>query len=134
MPVTVRCADIREVAVENASVVVLNFTLQFIPPGDRLALLERIRAGMRPDAVLVLSEKIAGCDVAQDRLLTELHHAFKRANGYSDLEISQKRSALERVLIPETIATHRQRLVQAGFSRSDLWFQCFNFVSLVARA
>lgn len=134
MPVTVRCADIRDVPVENASVVVLNFTLQFVPPGDRLALLQRIRAGMRPDGVLVLSEKIAGCDPAQDRLLTDLHHAFKRANGYSDLEISQKRSALERVLVPETIAAHRQRLAQAGFSRSDLWFQCFNFVSLVARA
>jgi tRNA (cmo5U34)-methyltransferase len=134
MPVTVQCADVRDVAVENASVVVLNFTLQFLPPSDRLALLRRIRHGMRPDAVLVLSEKIAGADPDQDRLLTELHHAFKRANGYSELEISQKRSALERVLIPETIAAHQQRLAAAGFSRSDVWFQCFNFVSLVARA
>jgi tRNA (cmo5U34)-methyltransferase len=134
MPVELHCADIRDVPVMDASVVVLNFTLQFLPPQDRLALLTRIRAGMRPGGVLVLSEKIAGADADQDQLLTDLHHAFKRANGYSDLEISQKRAALDKVLIPETIATHQQRLAEAGFSRSDLWFQCFNFVSLVARA
>lgn len=132
MPVTLHCADIRDVAIEDASVVVLNFTLQFLPPADRLALLSRIRAGMRPGGVLILSEKIAGADAEQDALLTDLHHAFKRANGYSDLEISQKRAALERVLVPETLDAHRQRLAAAGFTRADLWFQCFNFVSLVA--
>jgi tRNA (cmo5U34)-methyltransferase len=65
-------------------------------------------------------------------LNTDLHHAFKRANGYSDLEIAQKRSALDNVLIPETLAAHRTRLQRAGFSSVDVWFQCFNFASLVA--
>jgi tRNA (cmo5U34)-methyltransferase len=113
--------------------VVLNFTLQFLPPGDRLPLLARIRDGLRAGGILILSEKIAGRDAAADGLLTEMHHAFKRANGYSELEISRKRSALEKVLVPETLDTHRQRLAAAGFARADLWFQCFNFVSLVAR-
>ena len=63
-----------------------------------------------------------------------MHHAFKRANGYSDLEISRKRTALENVLVPETLQTHQARLQQAGFVRSDLWFQCFNFISLVAHS
>lgn len=134
MPVELHCADIRAIPIVDASVVVLNFTLQFLPPEDRLALLTDIRIGMRPGGVLVLSEKIAGADPVQEQELTNLHHAFKRANGYSALEISQKRAALDKVLIPETIATHQARLAQAGFSRSDLWFQCFNFVSLVARA
>jgi len=40
---------------------------------------------------------------------------------------------LENILVPETLEVHRERLGQAGFSRTDLWFQCFNFVSLVAR-
>ena len=65
-------------------------------------------------------------------LLTELHHNFKRANGYSDLEIAQKRSALDKVLIPETLKTHQQRLLQAGFRSVDCWFQCFNFASIIA--
>lgn len=134
IPVAIECADIRDVAIESASVVVLNFTLQFLSTDDRLRLLQRIRAGMCEGGVLVLSEKIAGDDPEQDRLLTEMHHAFKRANGYSELEISQKRTALENVLIPETIAVHQTRLAEAGFARSDVWFQCFNFVSLVAYA
>lgn len=133
LPAEVQCADIREVVVEDASVVVLNFTLQFLPVTDRLALLTRIREGLSPGGVLVLSEKISGDTPAADAELTALHHAFKRANGYSDLEISQKRSALEKVLLPETLGTHRDRLTQAGFAHVDVWFQCFNFLSLVAR-
>jgi len=133
LPVDFVCADVRDVAVRNASVVVLNFTLQFLPPDDRLPLLQGIRRGMVDDAILVLSEKIAGVDEAEDSLLVDLHHAFKRANGYSNLEISRKRNALENVLLPETIATHVARLKTAGFSRVDLWFQCFNFISLIAR-
>ena len=127
------CADVREVPLSNASIVVMNFTLQFLPPDDRLALLQRIHGGLRPGGILVLSEKIAGGDPVADHLLTELHHAFKRANGYSELEISRKRLALEEVLLPEPLTAHRARLAEAGFSRSDLWFQCFNFVSLVAQ-
>ncbi len=131
--VTTICNDIRNVKICNASVVVLNFTLQFLPVEERLPLLKSIHTGMLDEGVLILSEKIAGSDEAEDRSLVELHHAFKRANGYSDLEISQKRAALEEVLVPETIAVHRLRLAKAGFNRVDLWFQCFNFVSFVAR-
>lgn len=127
-----QCADVRDVVVDDASVVVLNFTLQFLSPDDRPALLRRIRDGLRPGGILILSEKISGEDSAADELLRQMHHAFKRANGYSQLEISRKRTALEHVLVPETLKVHRQRLREAGFDRTDLWFQCFNFVSLIA--
>jgi len=129
-----RLADIRDVPIQNASVVVLNFTLQFLPREQRGELLSRIRQGLSKGGILILSEKILGESPEQDARLVEMHHAFKRAQGYSDLEISQKRSALEKVLLPETLAAHQQRLQQAGFARSDLWFQCFNFVSIVAQA
>lgn len=132
--VEVQCADLCEVPIGDASVVVLNYTLQFVPPAERQALLARIRAGMRPGGVLVLSEKIKGADPEEDRRLIELHHAFKRANGYSELEISQKRAALEQVLIPETLVAHRARLQTAGFRAVDVWFQCCNFASLLAYA
>ena len=67
-----------------------------------------------------------------DELNIELHHQFKRDNGYSDLEVARKRNALENVLLPETLAQHKQRLADAGFSSCDVWFQCFNFASLIA--
>lgn len=132
-PIDFVCADIADMAFDNASLVTLNFTLQFIPLAQRNELLSRIHAGLRPGGILILSEKIRFDDPEEETLQIEMHHAFKRANGYNDLEISQKRSALENVLIPETAEQHRARLQQAGFQRADLWFQCFNFVSLVAR-
>jgi tRNA (cmo5U34)-methyltransferase len=132
VPVELVCADLQDVAVEQASVSVLNFTLQFIPLAEREALLQRIAHGTMPGGVLILSEKIAFEDAEHQTLMTELHHNFKRANGYSDLEIAQKRTALENVLIPETLKTHQQRLMRAGFRSVDCWFQCFNFASIIA--
>lgn len=124
--------DILTSEITNASVVVLNFTLQFIPPEKRLQLLEKIHDGMHSGGVLILSEKVVFDDSHLDGLLADIHHDFKRAHGYSDLEVSQKRNALENVLVPETIAAHRERLNQAGFASVDVWFQCFNFMSMLA--
>ncbi len=132
IPVTMVCADLQNVDIKNASVVVLNFTLQFIAVEERLLLIKRIYQGLKPGGILILSEKIAFDENAKQEFHIEAHHDFKRANGYSDLEISQKRSALEKVLIPETLVSHQQRLKLAGFDFSELWFQCFNFISLVA--
>lgn len=126
------CADIRDVAIADASMVVLNFTLQFIPVAEREALLARIYRGLVPGGILVLSEKVVFADSHHNDLMIELHHSFKRANGYSELEISQKRNALENVLIPETLDSHRRRLKSIGFGSVDVWFQCFNFASLLA--
>jgi tRNA (cmo5U34)-methyltransferase len=131
-PVDLVCADLAQVKVENASVVVLNWTLQFVPLEMRGAVVAGIYDGLHPGGVLVLSEKVTFEDPHLDALNIDLHHEFKRANGYSDLEIANKRSALENVLVPETLATHKSRLGEAGFETCDVWFQCFNFASLVA--
>ncbi|PAV24871.1 carboxy-S-adenosyl-L-methionine synthase CmoA [Tamilnaduibacter salinus] len=131
-PVSLHCDDILDTPLSDASVTTLNFTLQFVEPDERLPLLRRIFEATRPGGALILSEKIRAEDEAEQQLQTDLHHDFKRANGYSDLEISQKRSALEQVLIPETLATHRERLEQAGFDTVIVWYQCFSFISLLA--
>lgn len=130
--VDVQCRDVREVAIENASVVVLNFTLQFIPLEDRFGLLQKIYQGLLPGGILILSEKLKFDDDRQQELQTQMHHAFKKAQGYSDLEVSQKRTALENVLIPETFAQHQNRLREVGFSSAEVWFQYFNFASIIA--
>jgi len=132
LPVNLRCEDILSTPLENASVITLNFTLQFVPPHARSGLLRRIAEATRPGGVLILSEKIRFEDSAEQDIQTRLHHEFKRANGYSDLEISQKRSAIEQVLIPETLADHRERLLDCGFDQVIVWYQCFNFVSMLA--
>lgn len=126
------CADVRHIDVADAAMVVLNFTLQFIPLADRTGLMKSIHEGMAENGVLVLSEKIASDNPLTEQLFVEMHHGFKKTQGYSDLEISQKRSALENVLIPETLNAHIERLRSVGFSRIEPWFQCFNFMSLLA--
>ena len=130
--VSVRQADIVELEIETASLVVMNFTLQFIAEGERQTLVNKIYAGMNKGGAFLLSEKIKSNNEAEENRLISLHHAFKKANGYSDLEISQKRSSLEQVLLPETVEQHIDRLNKAGFSEVMVWFQCFNFVSLLA--
>ena len=124
--------DIRTASIKNASVVVLNFTLQFISPVERDALIHKIYKGMRKGGALILSEKVSFEDGEQNGRFSNIHHDFKRANGYSDLEISQKRTAIENVLISETIPQHQHRLYRAGFSSAEVWFQALNFMSLLA--
>lgn len=132
VPVEVIEADIRDVAIENASVVMVYFTLQFVPLEARDALVQNIGRGMAPGGVLILAEKLAFEPDASQRWMDEHHHDFKRAQGYSDLEIARKRQALENVLVPETRQAHHQRLKTAGFSEIHDWFQCLNFCCIAA--
>ncbi|MGI9263074.1 MAG: carboxy-S-adenosyl-L-methionine synthase CmoA [Woeseiaceae bacterium] len=132
IPVTVEAADVRAVSIENASMVVLNYTLQFLPVDDRVELIRNIYNGLNEGGVLVLSEKVADDDPAVESLLVDLHHEFKRANDYSDLEIARKRTALDNVLIPETTSVHLDRLAAAGFDHRSVWLKHFNFVSIIA--
>jgi len=132
VPVALHCADILEVDISDASVVVLNFTLQFIPPERRAALIAKIHAGLRPGGMLILSEKIHFEDPELNALFIDLHHRFKEQNGYTQTEISRKRAAIEHVLVPETLRVHESRLLAAGFGSCAVWFQCFNFASMVA--
>jgi tRNA (cmo5U34)-methyltransferase len=127
-----RCEDIRYTGIEDASLVVLNLTLQFLSPQQRQPLLQRIFDGLRPGGVLVLSEKIVFADGAENERMQQLYQGFKKTMGYSDLEISQKRNALENVLIADTEEQHLQRLQAAGFGEIYQCFRGFNFVSWLA--
>lgn len=130
--VEIREGNILETEINNASMVVLNFTLQFIEPEVRQSLIQKIYDGLQPGGILVLSEKLEAADDVCNELLIDLHHDFKRANGYSELEIAQKRTALENVMRPDSLEVHLSRLKNSGFSHVNQWFQCFNFMSLVA--
>jgi tRNA (cmo5U34)-methyltransferase len=112
--------------------VVLNFTLQFIDKSHRKALLTKIAKGLKPGGLLVLSEKITADDQTIDQVLIDLHHSFKHDNGYSELEVAQKRSALEKVMLTDSVDLHKERLADVGFNHVSLWFQCFNFTSFIA--
>ena len=130
--VDLQCADMTAIPIKNASVVVINFTLQFIDPEQRQTLLENIYQGLKPGGILILSEKIHFDDDILQSTIEHLHWQFKRANGYSELEISQKRSSLENVLISDTADFHIQRLKSIGFESAGIWLQAYNFASFMA--
>jgi len=131
-PIDLVCADLRDIAIEAASVVVMAYTLQFLSPEERLPVLRRIHDGLLPGGGLILVEKTHEEDTAMQSLITELHHDFKRANGYSDLEIAQKRQALENVLRTETVATHEARLREAGFTSLAMVARHHGFTAWIA--
>jgi len=130
--ITVLCDDVRSFNYQPCDLILLNFTLQFLPPSDRQVLLARLYRALRPGGALIISEKIHFQDPRKAQLLYELHHDFKRANGYSDMEISQKRTALEDVMLTDTPEQHQQRLSKTGFSFVSQWFQYLNFASFLA--
>lgn len=126
------CADIRQLPLQPASLVLLQYTLQFLDFAERQPLLEKIYQALSPEGVLILSEKIQHVDQKGEALWQDLHQQFKQQQGYSALEIHQKRTALENVLRTDTLEKHYQRLTAVGFQSIVVWLQRFNFVSLAA--
>jgi tRNA (cmo5U34)-methyltransferase len=123
--------DLRATDVSNAQVVILNLVLQFIEPDERLHVLRTIHKQMAGDGLLIVSEKTAHPDPQLHDFYDQTHLAWKLANGYSEMEVSQKRTALENVMAIDTEATHTQRFAEAGFSRIEQWYRCMNWASFL---
>lgn len=126
------CADINQQTLSDAAMVLMNFTLQFIPLEQRDALVKKVFTSLHSGGLFVLSEKLQSDDQKVDHLLTNIHHQYKFDQGYSELEISRKRDAIENVLIPETLHNHEQRLRSAGFKTVTPWIRNLQFVSIIA--
>ncbi|MGP0564502.1 MULTISPECIES: carboxy-S-adenosyl-L-methionine synthase CmoA [unclassified Nitrospina] len=117
---------------EEASVVVMNYTLQFLPPAKRLALLKRIHKSLLPGGALILIEKVKAEAETLDPVFVERYYAYKREMGYSRMEISRKREALEQVLVPLRPGENVTILEKAGFQDVDVFFKWFNFCGFAA--
>lgn len=124
-------SDITTFDFEDASVVLMNYTLQFVPKESRLSILEKMYQSLRPGGFLLVSEKVIHEQSAVDDALVDLYFEFKRRQGYSDLEISRKRDALENVLVPMTIDQNMKMFSDAGFTRVELLLKWFNFATFV---
>ena len=134
-PVDLHVAELNDgVQVENASVVMLVLTLQFIRPLRREKLIADIFRGMRPNGCLIVVEKVLGEDSVFNRQFIKYYYDMKRRHGYSEMEISQKREALENVLIPYKLLENRELLLNSGFKAVDVFFKWYNFAGIVGRS
>ncbi|NOY74494.1 MAG: carboxy-S-adenosyl-L-methionine synthase CmoA [Kiritimatiellaeota bacterium] len=127
-------SDILDLELRTTSFAVMGYTLQFVPLERRAEFLGKLRNAMTPGAALVLSEKMAFDSATESELMNSLHFEFKKRNGYSELEIARKRTALENVLLPETLDTHAKRLRSVGFSEVLTVSRYLNFATLIALA
>jgi tRNA (cmo5U34)-methyltransferase len=126
-------ADLQgDFSLTNASVVIMNYTLQFIPPEQRLRLARKIFQGLNDGGLLILIEKVKSDNSKFNETFIELHHQYKRAQGYSQLEIARKREALENVLTPWTVGENINLLMNAGFCSAEVFFKWNNFAGFVA--
>jgi tRNA (cmo5U34)-methyltransferase len=116
----------------GAGGIVLNYTLQFIRPLQRESFLQRLFHNLRPGGIILISEKVINQDRRLNREYIDMYHRFKKARGYSELEIAKKREALENVLIPFSIEENKTMLKNSGFMSVETYFQWFNFVSFIA--
>lgn len=128
---TLVCADIEEVEFEKSQLIIMNYTLQFIPVSKRVKLLTRMYNSLNKGGVFIFAEKIKSSSKPVDDLLTTLYYDFKKRNGYSELEIAQKREALENVLVPHTPEKQLEILKEAGFKKSDTLFRWYNFACFI---
>lgn len=132
-PVELRYGDLHgDLHLENASVVLMVLTLQFVRPLHRSRLLRSIYESLRPQGCLILVEKLTVADSLLNRLYIKHYYEMKRRNGYSDMEISQKREALENVLIPYRMEENRELLTSEGFRHCEEYFRWYNFAGMIA--
>lgn len=127
------CADLNSgIHIENASMVLMVLTLQFIRPLYRDKLVEQILHGLNANGCLILVEKVIGEDSLFNRLFIKYYYEMKKRQGYSELEISQKREALENVLVPYKLLENREMLMRTGFRYCDVFFKWYNFCGIIA--
>lgn len=132
-PMEFRAADLHKgFHIENASVITMLLTLQFVRPLYREQVMKMLYNGLNENGALILIEKLTCEDGIFNRLFIEHYYDYKRRNGYSEMEIAQKREALENVLIPYRVEENVELLKWAGFRRVETFFRWYNFCGIIA--
>ncbi len=126
------CGDIFEVDLNGANVVFSNYTLQFIRPLQREKLVKKIYDSLDSGGVFIFSEKLVSSNSTLNKQLIDEYYSFKKTQGYSEFEISQKREALENVLIPYTEDENKKMIKDAGFTHCEMIFKWVNFATFIA--
>lgn len=125
------CSSVEEIDFKPCSLVLMNYTLQFIRPEKRAALVDQVFKALVSPGLFVLSEKIHSKEASMQELLTDIYYQFKRDNGYGQLEIDQKRQALENYLITWTAQEHLEQLEKSGFTKKEMLLRWCNFACFV---
>lgn len=116
-----------------SKVMIASWTMQFVRPLMREKMIGKIYQSLEHNGIFLMSEKMVSSDKVLDRLMIERYHQYKATQGYSQIEINQKREALENVLVPYTQEENFSMLKNAGFKSVEILFKWVNFALLIAR-
>ncbi len=131
--VELKCEDLNKgVSLKNASVVIMNLTLQFVRPLYRQQTIKTVSAGLNEGGCFILIEKVLSPNSTINRMFIKHYYEFKKSNGYSELEIAQKREALENILVPYHFDENRELLLSNGFKACEMFFRWYNFCGTIA--
>ncbi len=131
--ITLHHADILSFEMQKAALVISNYTIQFLRPKKRDIMIKRIYEALEEGGLFIFSEKVIMEDKSLDKHFIELYYDYKKAQGYSEFEIAQKREALENVLVPYTFEENKEMLKEAGFRSVDTLFRWVNFTTFIAK-
>lgn len=126
------CDDILNVNLQKSKVIISNYTLQFIRPPQREKFIKKIYDNLEVGGILIFSEKVISSNATLNKIFIDKYYEFKKVQGYSEFEISQKREALENVLIPYTYEENKDMILNAGFSHFECIFKWINFSTFIA--
>lgn len=123
--------DLSDLPLENAGMITMCWTLQFIRPLKRDNLIKAIYNGLVEDGVFVVTEKVLTNNSHMNRFFIEFYYDYKRRNGYSNKEILNKREALENVLVPYRIDENLEMFRRNGFEIVETLYQWYNFAAFL---
>ena len=133
--VSIRHADLNgklsELEFKNASVAALCWTLQFVRPLNRDSLIRHIYDSLADNGALIVTEKVLTNNGHANRFFIDFYYDGKRRRGYSDVEISRKREALENVMVPYRMEENIELFKRSGFEIVETFFQWYNFAGFV---
>lgn len=132
LPIKILKSKIQNVIIKNASLIISNFTLQFIVKKDRQKIINKIYKGLNYDGIFILSEKIYIKNKKINNIIYKVYNEFKFLNNYSKLEIINKEYSLKKIMLLDSIDIHKNRLKKAGFKCYNSCFQYLNFCSIIA--
>lgn len=131
--IELECADITKTDLRGSDIILANYMLQFIRPLKRNEFVKKIADSLNVGGLFIFSEKIFFDESVLNKQMIDIYYDFKKLQGYSEFEISQKREALENVLVPYSEEENKQMIKDAGFSYVESIFKYGNFVTFLAK-
>jgi tRNA (cmo5U34)-methyltransferase len=119
--------DILKFIFKNCDLIISYYTLQFVKPKYRQALINKIYKSLNWGGAFILFEKIRANDARFQDIYSTIYNDFKLKKGFSPSEIVFKARSLKGVLEPFSDFGNSNLLKRAGFVDYITVFQWMNF-------